>query len=160
MNYTVLFDGQCEVCQAFYSWLRALDKNQRSVGLPLEDANLSALNPKLLMDECLKELHVVESSGKIYQGWEACVVLAKLSPWTWVIGFLGDFPPFSWLGMFLYNWVAKNRYLISKCRGERAGFLKARHCKRSLVFSRFGRVTFLALLCGHLSAFGMAFRRD
>ena len=146
VKYTVLYDGQCEVCQACFSWLRALDQAGHALGLPLENADLSALHSDLSMEDCLAELHILDETGKIYKGWKACAVLAKISPWTWPIGALGAFPPFSWLGGLFYKWIAQNRYLISKCRGGACHTAKTEHVRRKASFLPFWSCYFFGLL--------------
>ncbi len=112
----VFYDDQCEICQASVSWLRLLDRKGRAecVGIHPETV---APYPGLALDRCLQQLHVVDSRGKVLSGWRAVARLARLSPWTWWIGALGSAPPFSWLGRLAYEFVAKNRYAVSKCRG-------------------------------------------
>jgi len=116
-----LYDGQCEVCQASVTWLRLLDRNGQVEATALETADIAALHPSLRMEECLRQLHVIDSVGRVFVGWNAVARLARVSPWTWLIGALGAVPPFRWLGDALYGAVAANRYAISKCRGGACG---------------------------------------
>jgi glyoxylase-like metal-dependent hydrolase (beta-lactamase superfamily II) len=67
-------------------------------------------------DDCARQLHVIAPQG-LLTGWDAVAYLARIFPATWLIGALGSVPPFRWAGQFLYGWVAKNRYALSKCRG-------------------------------------------
>lgn len=115
--YTVLYDGQCEICQAGVSWLKVLDRRRRTSCLPLSAEALSGLGVRLRMDDCLRQLHVVGSGGRIYVGWDAVACLARLCPATWLVGVLGQVFPFRSAGQLLYGFVAANRYALSKCRG-------------------------------------------
>ena len=115
--YRVLYDGQCEICQACVSWLKTLDHENKTVCLPISTEVLSAVDPRLRMDECLQQLHMVTPEGEIYVGWDAVACLARLFPSTWLIGVLGQRLPFRNAGRLLYGFVAKNRYSLSKCRG-------------------------------------------
>jgi hydroxyacylglutathione hydrolase len=115
--YRVLYDGQCEICQACVSWLRALDHENKTFCLPISAEVLSAVDSRLQMDECLRQLHVVTPEGEIHVGWDAVACLARLFPSTWLIGALGQRFPFRNAGRWLYGFVAKNRYALSKCRG-------------------------------------------
>jgi len=116
-RYRVLYDGQCEICQAFVSWLRLLDRQRQAECIPIELADLPSLHPDLALDGCLRELHIVSSGGRVYRGWSAVARLARLSPWSWLVGAVGAVPPFRWLGSLGYRFVARNRYSLSKCRG-------------------------------------------
>jgi hydroxyacylglutathione hydrolase len=115
--YRVLYDGQCEICQSSVSWLRTLDRENKAICLPISAEVLSAVDPRLQMDECLRQLHVVTPEGEIQEGWDAVACLARLFPSTWLIGVLGQRFPFRNAGRLLYGFVAKNRYSLSKCRG-------------------------------------------
>ena len=92
--YRVLYDGQCEICQACVSWLKALDCENKTICLPISAEVLSAVDTRLQMDECLRQLHVVTPGGEIHVGWDAVACLARLFPSTWLIGALGQRFPF------------------------------------------------------------------
>ena len=113
----VLYDGQCEICQACVSWLKTLDRDGKTSALPVSAEILSDIDSRLRLHECLRQLHVVTPEGKILVGWDAVAALARLFPSTWSIGFLGERFPFKKAGRLLYNFVARNRYSLSKCRG-------------------------------------------
>ena len=115
--YRVLYDGQCEVCQSCVSWLKTLDHESKTICLPIGAEVLSAVDSRLQMDGCLRQLHVVTPRGEIIVGWDAVACLAHLFPSTWLIGALGQRFPFRNAGRWLYGFVAKNRYSLSKCRG-------------------------------------------
>jgi len=115
--YRVLYDGQCEICQACVSWLKTLDHENKTICLPISAEVLSAVDSRLQMDECLRQLHVVTPEGEIHVGWDAVACLARLFRSTWLIGVLGQRFPFRNAGRLLYAFVAKNRYSLSKCRG-------------------------------------------
>src|SRR5579864_6530420 len=114
--YRVLYDGQCEVCQACVSWLKVLDRGDKTAALPISLDSLS-VNPRLRIDDCLRQLHIVTPNGEILVGWNAVAAMARLFPSTWIIGRLGQQFPFRNLGRLLYGFVAANRYSLSKCRG-------------------------------------------
>lgn len=115
--YRVLYDGQCEVCQACVAWLRVLDGENKTACLPISEEILLASDARLKMDECLRQLHVVTPEGEIQVGWEAVASLARLFPPTWFIGAAGGRWPFRILGSLAYGFVARNRFSLSKCRG-------------------------------------------
>jgi glyoxylase-like metal-dependent hydrolase (beta-lactamase superfamily II)/predicted DCC family thiol-disulfide oxidoreductase YuxK len=117
LPYRVLYDGQCEICQACVSWLKTLDKKSQTVCLAINPEILPEINSRLEIGECLRQLHVVSPSGEIYVGWDAVTCLARLFPATWLLGVLGQAFPFRAVGRSLYGFVARNRYSLSKCRG-------------------------------------------
>jgi hydroxyacylglutathione hydrolase len=115
--YRVLYDAQCEICQACVSWLKALDRENKTICLPISAEVLSAVDSRLNLNECLRQLHVVTPEEEIHVGWDAVACLARLFPSTWLIGAVGQRLPFRNLGRLLYGFVATNRYSLSKCRG-------------------------------------------
>lgn len=116
-TYRVLYDDQCEICQACVAWLKTLDHGQKTTCLPIDDRVSAHVDSRLQLESCLRELHVVTPAGDIYVGWEAVACLARLFPSTWLIGALGQMFPFRYAGRFVYKFVATNRYVLSKCRG-------------------------------------------
>lgn len=117
VGYRVFYDSQCEVCQAGVSWLKTLDRKNKTVPLPITAETLSTAGVRLEMDDCLRELHVVGPKGEVYRGWDAIVCLAQLFPLTWLVGSIGQRVPFRNAGQATYRFVARNRYALSKCRG-------------------------------------------
>jgi glyoxylase-like metal-dependent hydrolase (beta-lactamase superfamily II)/predicted DCC family thiol-disulfide oxidoreductase YuxK len=115
--YFVLYDGQCEVCQACVSWLKVLDGKNKTVCVAISAETISSADKRLRIDECLRQLHVVTPGREILVGWNAVTALAVLFPSTWIIGRLGQGIPFRNIGNAVYGFVAANRYALSKCRG-------------------------------------------
>jgi glyoxylase-like metal-dependent hydrolase (beta-lactamase superfamily II)/predicted DCC family thiol-disulfide oxidoreductase YuxK len=99
------------------AWLKTLDRENKTLPLPLDPAVLSSLDSRLVLDECLRQLHVITPQGEVLVGWDAVSALARLFPGTWLIGTLGQWFPFRKIGQILYGFVAAHRYSLSKCRG-------------------------------------------
>ena len=136
-RYIALYDGQCEICQAFVSWLRVLDRKHEVTALPIDPDTLPTVHPDLQLDDCLRELHVVTPAGQIYRGWDAVAALARLFPATFLIGWLGRIPPFRWLGAAAYKFVARNRYAVSKCRGGACRVARPEQVRKKTFFATF-----------------------
>jgi glyoxylase-like metal-dependent hydrolase (beta-lactamase superfamily II)/predicted DCC family thiol-disulfide oxidoreductase YuxK len=113
----VLYDEQCEICQAGVSWLKALDRRKRTVCHPIDPEVLARVHKDLTVEGCLRELHVVTPDGRIVAGWDAVATLARLFPPTWIAGAVGSVPGVRSVFRALYRFVARNRYAFSKCRG-------------------------------------------
>lgn len=143
---TVLYDGQCEICQACVSWLRVLDRRAQTDCVPIELASLADLHPALKLENCLRELHVVTPEGRIYVGWDAVALLARLFPATWLIGAVGAIPPFRWLGRAFYRFVAANRYALSKCRGGACRVARVEQVRKSSTLGAFWSCYSLGML--------------
>src|SRR5262245_26304637 len=80
--YQVIYDEQCEICQAGVSWLKVLDHGKRIVAHPIDLQTLSRIHPDLNVDACLRELHVLTPEGRIVVGADAVIILARLFPET------------------------------------------------------------------------------
>jgi glyoxylase-like metal-dependent hydrolase (beta-lactamase superfamily II)/predicted DCC family thiol-disulfide oxidoreductase YuxK len=133
----VLYDGQCEICQAGVSWLKILDRKQRTTCVPISSDVLLEIDKRLDLDSCLRQLHIVTSEGEIRVGWGAVICLARLFPPTWPIGTLGQWFPLRTAGGALYNFVARNRYSLSKCRGGACKAARPAEVKRTARLSAF-----------------------
>jgi glyoxylase-like metal-dependent hydrolase (beta-lactamase superfamily II)/predicted DCC family thiol-disulfide oxidoreductase YuxK len=135
--YRVFFDDQCEICQAGVSWLKTLDGAGKTQCISISAAALSAVDCRLRLDDCLRQLHVVTPESEILVGWEAVACLARLFPATWAIGRLGQFFPARNLGRAIYGFVARNRYSLSKCRGGACSAAKPEAVRRQARYTAF-----------------------
>ena len=129
-QYRVLYDGQCEICQACVAWLKTLDHENKTLPLAISPEVLSTVDSRLRLEECLRQLHVITSDGEILVGWDAVANLARLFPSTWLVGALGQRVPFRNIGRLLYGFVATNRYSLSKCRGGACRIAKPEAVRR------------------------------
>ena len=136
-RYRVLYDGQCEICQACVSWLKTFDHENKTISLPISAEVLPTVDSRLRMDDCLRQLHVVTPEGEIHVGWDAVTCLARLFPATWLIGVLGQRFPFRNVGRQLYGFVATNRYSLSKCRGGACRVAKPEAVRRQAKLGAF-----------------------
>jgi ribonuclease/clavin/mitogillin len=114
-RFKVFYDEQCEVCQAGVSWLRVLDSKAQIDPQPITETSVTDCG--LPLEECLRQLHVLEPDGTVQIGWGAVCRLARLFPSTRLIGVLGQLIGLRWFGDLAYGFVARNRYTLSKCRG-------------------------------------------
>jgi glyoxylase-like metal-dependent hydrolase (beta-lactamase superfamily II)/predicted DCC family thiol-disulfide oxidoreductase YuxK len=133
--YRVIYDEQCEICQAGVSWLKVLDHNARVVCHPIDADVLAAIHPDLTVDACLQELHVVTPERKIIRGADAVAELARLFPQTRLLGAAAGLPGLREVARELYRLVAHNRYALSKCRGGTCRVSRPANVRRR---SRFG----------------------
>lgn len=117
MPFRVLYDEQCEICQAGVTWLRFLDRSGVVKNEPLNPERLSSIDCRLDAEACARELHVLGPDGELWVGGAAVRRLARLFPATWLVGAALELPVLSWVSDRFYSFVARHRYEISKCRG-------------------------------------------
>jgi glyoxylase-like metal-dependent hydrolase (beta-lactamase superfamily II)/predicted DCC family thiol-disulfide oxidoreductase YuxK len=128
--YRVLYDDQCEICQAGVSWLKTLDQHAQTACIPISSEGLCEVDGRLEVESCLRQLHVISPDGEMRVGWDAVTALARLFRPTWLIGTLGQRFPLRAFGSALYSFVAKNRYSLSKCRGGACRIARPAEVKR------------------------------
>ena len=86
--HVALYDAQCEICQASVSWLRLLDRQHKTLAVPIDAESLPRIHAGLDIDACLRELHVITPEGTLRCGWDGVAALARLFPATWLIAWL------------------------------------------------------------------------
>jgi glyoxylase-like metal-dependent hydrolase (beta-lactamase superfamily II)/predicted DCC family thiol-disulfide oxidoreductase YuxK len=145
-KYVAIYDEQCEVCQSFVSWLRILDRQNRVVAVPILPELLASIDQSPALEDCLRELHVIAPNGKIQRGWSAVAALARLFPYTFLIGWLGRIPPFRWIGEIAYRFVARNRYAVSKCRGGACRVARPNAVRKKMFFGTFWTCYLIGLM--------------
>ena len=116
-RYQVLFDEQCEICQAGAAWIRILDRTGVVECIHYLSSQLLNTDSRVTADACARELHVLDPRGQLWVGGAAVRELARQFPQVRWIGVILDFKPLRWISDRLYSIVARNRYQLSKCRG-------------------------------------------
>jgi predicted DCC family thiol-disulfide oxidoreductase YuxK len=114
---TAVYDGQCEICQAAVSWIRLLDRRGAVRCVAITDGPLADVHPALALDECLAQLHVVDSDGRIDVGWQAVARIAEAIPLARPLATLDRNPVTRAVADRVYGYVARNRHQFSTCRG-------------------------------------------
>ena len=108
---TVLFDGDCGLCQRTVGFLRRLDLLRR---VQFKDVvadweEIHRRFPSLSQEACLTEMHVVAPDGKVFLGFDGYRALAWDLPLGWVIVPFLYFPGVPWAGRRVYRAVAGGR---------------------------------------------------
>lgn len=116
----VLYDGDCPICTGGARLLGRLDFEGRLAFLSLDDPRVRARWPGLAFDALMRELHVVDSLGRVYRGADAVRYLARRLPALWpflpALYLPGSLPVWRWL----YRKLAERRGSAAcgdKCRG-------------------------------------------
>src|SRR5712692_7359359 len=99
-QYTALYDEQCEICQAGMTWLKLLDRRGLVLCQPIDPAVLPTLDPPLALEDCARELHLLDREGHVWRGGAAVRKLARLFGPTRLLGIVFEIPPF-FLGCLL-----------------------------------------------------------
>jgi predicted DCC family thiol-disulfide oxidoreductase YuxK len=110
---TVIYDGQCRFCRGQVALLRRLDPAGRLRFVSLHDPAVARDFPELDPEALLKEMYVVDTSGRTRAGAEAVRFLSRRLPLLWPLAVPlhvpGSLPAWRWL----YRLVARNRYRLA-----------------------------------------------
>ena len=117
-RWKVWYDDQCELCQAGLAWLRALDRSNAIEALALSQTLGQANRPAGASDDdLLRHIHVQSPGGEVLTGAPAMAALARLFPRTAWIAWLAMLPGLRLVSRAAYDWLARHRYGLSRCRG-------------------------------------------
>lgn len=115
---TVVFDGDCGVCQALAQALADRDRHHRLRFTAYQRADLDTLSPGLTRDLAARSVYAVAPDGSRWHGARAIAEMARQLPGVWgVIGRIGALPLVSALAEPFYRLVARNRMRISRWFG-------------------------------------------
>ena len=116
---TALFDGSCFICRAAGSIVQSLDWMNRVEALNLHEAKtFPSCFPELNDDQLMGEIHVLDSDGRRYAGYDGIRRLLKEVPLGMPVWLLLRLPGLDWLGRRVYRFIARNRYPISRLCGS------------------------------------------
>jgi len=114
---TAVYDGQCEICQAAVSWIRALDRRGVVRYVAVQEGVLADVHPALDTAECMANLHVVDAGGQVLVGWQAVARIAGAIPLAAPLAALDRLAATRAAAAAGYRYVARNRHQLSTCRG-------------------------------------------
>ena len=109
---TVVYDGHCAIC------LASMEKVERMFGNRVRQMDFrvvppAEIHPDLTEERCQARMHVLKD-GQVYGGAAAVVQIMRMHPvlrWPVMLYYV---PPFGWLAERIYEWVARNRFRLSR----------------------------------------------
>ncbi|MFM7107029.1 MAG: thiol-disulfide oxidoreductase DCC family protein [Planctomycetaceae bacterium] len=110
---TVLYDGHCRFCQGQIAMLRRLDAWRSLRFVSLHDPEVGRDFPELDADDLMRQMYVVDRSGRAHGGAEAVRYLTRRLPLLWPLALPLHVPGSLPLWAALYRFVAKRRYAIA-----------------------------------------------
>ena len=115
----VLFDGGCPMCRRTVRQLRRLDWLHR---LEFADATNEDVRrrvaPSLTHDAAMREMNVVDGTGRLTGGYDAQLRIARRVPLLLPLGVLGALPVIRQIGSRVYRYIASNRQRRGECNDE------------------------------------------
>jgi predicted DCC family thiol-disulfide oxidoreductase YuxK len=117
IKHIVLYDDQCPMCIFQMKVLSWLDWFEALSLVPLSDARVREIAPRLTREDLLEAIHCVTPQGRIYRGARAIrfvgmrlPLLVPLALFLWIPGVI-------WIAEIIYAWVSRNRLMLSRVFG-------------------------------------------
>lgn len=115
---TVVYDGNCVLCQQTRRIVRMLDWLKRVEFLNIHDWNIvSQRYPNLDFEQAMGQIHAMTEDGQMYGGFYGMRRILRELPLGFPLWLLLQMPGMSLLGKRVYGLVARNRYRINKMFG-------------------------------------------
>lgn len=115
---TVLFDGDCGVCQALKQFAESHDTTGHLTFTPFQTADLENLSPGLTREMAGQALYFIRADGQRFRGARAVFETMKHLSGLWgPVGAALSLPLLSWLAEPFYRLFARHRTRISQLLG-------------------------------------------
>lgn len=110
-EYTVVYDGSCQVCNRFAGVMRKADKRAVIELIASQEPGVAARFPWIPPHAYNESVQVIRAAdGKTWQGAEALERIIDLIPRGRFVGWVFSVPFMRPLAEKVYRWFARNRY--------------------------------------------------
>ncbi|NBV20918.1 MAG: DUF393 domain-containing protein [Proteobacteria bacterium] len=116
-RHIVLYDGECSLCTFQMKLLTWLDWCHVVRLLPIADPETARVAPTLTQEALLEAIHCVATDGTIHRGARALRFVGLRMPLLVPLALVLWFPGVIWIAERVYQWISRNRYLLSKVFG-------------------------------------------
>jgi predicted DCC family thiol-disulfide oxidoreductase YuxK len=116
-RHTVLYDDECSMCTFQMKVLSWLDWCGVLALTPLSDPKAKEVAPQLTREQLEEAIHCVTPEGRVYRGARAIRFAGMRLPLLVPLALLMWFPGVIWVAEIVYQWVSRNRLLLSKVFG-------------------------------------------
>jgi predicted DCC family thiol-disulfide oxidoreductase YuxK len=116
-QHIVLYDDECPMCTFQMKVLSWLDWRHALALVPLSDPRAHAAAPQLTREDLLEAIHCVTPEGRIYRGARAIRFVGMRLPLLVPIALFLWLPGVIWIAEIVYQWVSRNRHLLSRVFG-------------------------------------------
>jgi predicted DCC family thiol-disulfide oxidoreductase YuxK len=126
----VIYDGECNFCVGQVSNLRRLDCcGHRLSFLSLHDPRVAERYPDLSQDDLMRQMYVVDRSGRRHGGADAVRYLSRRLPLLWPAAPILHIPGTAGLWRWAYNQLAKRRYRLAgkSCENDACEIHSGKH---------------------------------
>ena len=109
-SWTLVYDGQCDVCGRFVRVLERWDRRNEIEIVPSQNPDVTARFPWIPAEAYADAIQLIGPGGRTTQGAEAIEALLGILPRGRMLGWIFKLPFVGWLADKLYRWFARNRY--------------------------------------------------
>lgn len=118
VQVTLVYDGQCVLCQQSKRLILALDWFKRTAFVDVHDREaVDACCPGLDFAAAMGQMHLITPEGELAGGFLAVRRVLKELPLGYPVWLLLHLPGMAWVGERAYGWVARHRYRINRLFG-------------------------------------------
>lgn len=115
---TVLYDGQCVLCNQTRRTVMALDWLKRVEFLDIQQWDaVYKRYPQLDYEVAMRQMHTATPDGQLIGGFEGMRRLLRELPLGAPLWLLLHLPSMNWLGPRVYRFIARHRYRINRFFG-------------------------------------------
>lgn len=112
-DYTVVYDGNCNVCKKLVRVLTEWDTQKKLEIIPSQTPGVQARFPWIPVSAYLESVQVIRASdGKTWQGAAALEQLLDVLPKGCLFSWIFSIPFARPLAERFYRWFARNRYKL------------------------------------------------
>lgn len=115
---TVVFDGNCVICQQTRRIVRTLDWLHCVEFLDIRNWDeVSQRYPNLNFEQAMGQVHAMSGNGQMYGGFFGMRRILRELPLGFPLWLILHIPGMSWFGRKVYGFIARNRYRINRMFG-------------------------------------------
>lgn len=116
-KHTVLYDDGCPMCTFQMKLLSWLDWFNGLAITPLSDPQARAIAPTLTREDLLEAIHCVTPRGRICRGARCIRFVGMRLPLLVPVALFLWFPGVIHVAEIIYQWISRNRLLLSRAFG-------------------------------------------
>lgn len=108
--YTVVYDGQCKVCNRLVTLLNRWDRRQELEVIPSQNTSVHARFPWIPPQAYAEAMQLIGPGGRTWQGAAAIEELLRILPLGGALAWVFRVPLVGTLIDRFYRWFARNRH--------------------------------------------------
>ena len=116
-THLLLYDDTCPLCTFQMRLLTWLDWCNAFTLVPISHPRAASVAPQLKQEDLLAAIHCISTRGRIYRGARALRFAGWRLPLLVPLALVLWIPGVIWVADQIYQWVAHNRYILSRVFG-------------------------------------------